>query len=67
MTDWIGFKLTSRIVYRAKEKCDCQSSRILMDDFGAILWNHLTDEVEQLGAEKMGQHWTLDEMKRMSM
>ena len=34
----------------------------LMDTFGGVLWQHLDDEVEQLGAENMRKFWTLKEM-----
>jgi hemerythrin-like domain-containing protein len=39
----------------------------VMDGFGTVLWQHLNDEVEQLGAENMRTFWTLDEMRRMPM
>ncbi|KAL8737557.1 MAG: hypothetical protein Q9181_001571 [Wetmoreana brouardii] len=39
----------------------------LMDSFGTVLWTHLSDEVDQLGAENMREYWTLDEMKTMPM
>ncbi|KAL8651968.1 MAG: hypothetical protein Q9210_002965 [Variospora velana] len=29
----------------------------LMDAFGSVLWTHLTEEVEQLGAENMRKYW----------
>ena len=35
-----------------------------MDAFGTVLWQHLSDEVKELGAENMRKYWTLDEMKR---
>ena len=34
----------------------------LMDTFGTVLWQHLDDEVEQLGAENMRKYWTLKEV-----
>ncbi|KAI9803414.1 MAG: hypothetical protein M1833_000933 [Piccolia ochrophora] len=37
----------------------------LMDGFGGVLWQHLDDEVKQLGAENMRKYWTLEEMKRI--
>lgn len=37
----------------------------IMDSFGETLWTHLAEEVEQLGAENMRNHWTLDEMRRL--
>ena len=39
----------------------------IMDGFGAVLWEHLDAEVEQLGAENMRRFWTLEEMRRMPM
>ena len=39
----------------------------IMDSFGTVLWQHLDDEVAQLGAENMRKFWTLDEMRRMPM
>lgn len=33
--------------------------KTLMDSFGNVLWEHLSDEVEQLGANYMRQYWTL--------
>ncbi|KAL8901363.1 MAG: hypothetical protein Q9192_000578 [Flavoplaca navasiana] len=41
--------------------------KALMDRFGSVLWTHLHDEVEQLGAEHMRQYWTPAEMKSMPM
>lgn len=38
-----------------------------MDTWGEVLWTHLDQEVETLGAENMRKYWTLDEMKRMPM
>ena len=39
----------------------------IMDSFGEVLWQHLDDEVEQLGAENMRKYWTINEMRRMPM
>src|ERR1700749_5123042 len=36
----------------------------IMDTFGTVLWQHLNDEVKQLGAENMRNFWTLEEMRR---
>lgn len=38
----------------------------LMDDFGKVLWDHLNDEVKELGAENMREHWTIEEMRMLS-
>lgn len=42
-----------------------EEMKSLMDGFGSVLWTHLDDEVEQLGAENMRKYWTLDEIKDM--
>lgn len=39
----------------------------MMDGFGKVLWTHLDDEVEQLGAENMRKFWTKDEMSRIGV
>ncbi|KAL8910512.1 MAG: hypothetical protein Q9171_004208 [Xanthocarpia ochracea] len=41
--------------------------KALMDSFGTVLWTHLSEEVEQLGAENMRKYWTPAEMKTMPM
>jgi hypothetical protein len=37
----------------------------IMDTFGKVLWQHLDEEVEELGAENMRKYWTEAEMGRM--
>ncbi|KAF1994453.1 hypothetical protein P154DRAFT_527087 [Amniculicola lignicola CBS 123094] len=39
----------------------------VMDGFGEVLWQHLDDEVRQLGAENMRKYWTVEEMRQMPM
>ena len=39
----------------------------LMDTFGDVLWEHLADEVEQLGAQNMRKYWSIQDMKNMPM
>jgi hemerythrin-like domain-containing protein len=39
----------------------------ILDGFGKVLWQHLDDEVEQLGAENMRKYWTVEEIRRMPM
>ncbi|KAH9882139.1 hypothetical protein J1614_001311 [Plenodomus biglobosus] len=39
----------------------------ILDGFGKVLWQHLDDEVKQLGAENMRKYWTLEEMRRIPM
>jgi len=56
------------------EQCKSQGKEVrleemkeIMDSFGEVLWKHLDDEVEQLGAENMRKYWTMAEMRRMPM
>ncbi|KAK2761166.1 hypothetical protein FQN54_001687 [Arachnomyces sp. PD_36] len=35
----------------------------IMDGFGTVLWEHMDDEVRELGAENMRKYWTLEEMQ----
>jgi len=37
-----------------------------MDSWGEVLWKHLDQEVETLGAENMRKYWTLSEVTRIS-
>lgn len=39
----------------------------IMDGFGEVLWRHLDEEVEMLGAENMRKYWTQEEMRVMPM
>lgn len=48
-----------------KRELRLEELKDLMDSFGHILWTHLADEVEQLGAESMRKYWTVDEVQRM--
>jgi hemerythrin-like domain-containing protein len=38
-----------------------------MDGWGAVLWEHLDAEVEELGAENMRRFWSVQEMREMPM
>lgn len=39
----------------------------LMEGFGKVLWAHLDEEVQTLGADNMRKYWSLDEMRRLPM
>jgi hypothetical protein len=39
----------------------------VMESFEKILWQHLDEEVVQLGAENMRKFWTIDELKMLPM
>ena len=38
-----------------------------MDTWGAVLWKHLDQEVETLGAENVRKYWTIEEIRRIPM
>lgn len=44
-----------------------QEVKDILDSFGTVLWTHLAEEVEQLGAENMRKYWTKAEMLQMPM
>ena len=39
----------------------------ILDSFGTTLWEHLADEVRQLGAEETQKYWSAHDMSRMPM
>ncbi|KAK2750733.1 hypothetical protein FQN57_002806 [Myotisia sp. PD_48] len=39
----------------------------VLDGFGTVLWEHLDDEVKELGAENMRKYWSLEDMTKMPM
>lgn len=39
----------------------------ILDSFGSILWEHLDEEVEALGAEQTRKYWSAEEMNKMPM
>lgn len=39
--------------------------REIMDSFGGLLWNHLDEEVEELGAANMRKIWSEREMRAL--
>lgn len=38
-----------------------------MESWGEVLWKHLDQEVETLGAENMRKYWTKEEVARLPM
>lgn len=38
-----------------------------MEGWGGVLWTHLDQEVETLGAENMRRYWTKEEIQRLAM
>ncbi|MCJ1354793.1 MAG: hypothetical protein MMC33_004783 [Icmadophila ericetorum] len=41
--------------------------KAIMDSYGDVLWAHLDEEVQTLGAENMRKYWTIEEMRNMPM
>lgn len=39
----------------------------VMDGWGDVLWRHLGEEVEELGAESMRRFWSVEEIQRLPM
>ncbi|KAE9975380.1 hypothetical protein EG328_003219 [Venturia inaequalis] len=54
-------------VRSGEKELNLKELKVIMDSFGKVLWEHLNDEVEQLGAENMRTFWSVDEMRRMPM
>lgn len=52
---------------RSERELRMPELKIVMDGFGTILWTHLAEEVEQLGAANMRRYWSINEMKAMPM
>jgi hemerythrin-like domain-containing protein len=44
---------------------DWMHMKNIMDTFSETLWAHLDDEVYALRAERIRQHWTLDEFRNL--
>lgn len=38
-----------------------------LDSWGAVLWKHLDQEVQTLGAENVRKYWTIEEIRRIPM
>ncbi len=53
-------------VLRGEEELDMRVLKELMG-CGDVLWMHLDEEVETLGAENMRRYWSLEEMRSMPM
>lgn len=57
--EWVGECRSGEREVRMEEL------RGIMDGFGGVLWEHLDEEVRELGAENMRKFWTLEEMRRI--
>ncbi|KAH7055699.1 hypothetical protein B0J12DRAFT_738411 [Macrophomina phaseolina] len=52
---------------RGEDELRMDRLKEILDSFGKVLWQHLDDEVKQLGAENMRKYWTIDEVRRIPM
>lgn len=39
----------------------------IMESFGTVLWEHLSDEVQQLSPDNMRKYWSLEEVRKLPM
>lgn len=46
---------------------DMATLKTKMESWGEVLWKHLDQEVETLGAENMRKYWTIEEIRRIPM
>lgn len=62
-------KMEAYLLRCEREEDEFQLSKLkeIMETWGTILWTHLDDEVQALGAENMRKYWTKKEMMRMPM
>lgn len=62
-------KLQSYLEACQRKESDLRREKVqqLLDAFGDILWQHLNDEVQELGAENMKKYWTEAEMRNLPL
>lgn len=51
----------------AERELRMEELKAIMDGFGGVLWEHLDQEVKELGAGNMRKYWTLEEMRGLVM
>ncbi|GAB7343242.1 hypothetical protein MBLNU457_1300t1 [Dothideomycetes sp. NU457] len=59
--DWL------RNVKSGEKDARMDEMKRILDSFGTVLWQHLDDEVKELGAENMRKYWTKQEMPLLPM
>ncbi|KUI64936.1 hypothetical protein VM1G_00379 [Cytospora mali] len=52
---------------RGEVELEMRALKDKMDTWGAVLWKHLDQEVEVLGAENVRKYWTVEEIRRIPM
>ncbi|KAI1093246.1 hypothetical protein F5B19DRAFT_450716 [Rostrohypoxylon terebratum] len=53
--------------YDGEKELDMDVLKEQMQSWGAVLWKHLDQEVQTLGAENMRKYWTVEEIRRIPM
>ena len=62
-----GFEKYLSDCRRGERELRMEEMKGLMDGFGKVLWEHLDDEVRQLGAENMRLFWTRQEIDQLGV
>ena len=62
-----GFEKYLSDCRRGEKELRMEEMKGLMDGFGKVLWEHLDDEVKQLGAENMRLFWTRQEIDQLGV
>ncbi|KAI1409473.1 hypothetical protein F5Y13DRAFT_169897 [Hypoxylon sp. FL1857] len=62
-----GMRKYLRACRDGEKELDMATLKSQMESWGSVLWKHLDQEVETLGAENMRKYWTVEEIRRIPM
>ncbi|KAI0834514.1 hypothetical protein F5Y06DRAFT_278847 [Hypoxylon sp. FL0890] len=62
-----GMRKYLRACRDGEKELDMSTLKAQMESWGSVLWKHLDQEVETLGAENMRKYWTVEEIRRIPM
>lgn len=62
-----GMREYLRACRDGEKELDMSTLKAQMENWGSVLWKHLDQEVETLGAENMRKYWTVEEIRRIPM
>ena len=62
-----GLQAYLRKCQRGERELKRDEVKVKMETWGSVLWQHLDDEVRELGAEQMRKYWSLRDMRVMPM
>lgn len=62
-----GMRKYLRACRDGEKELDMPTLKTQMENWGSVLWKHLDQEVETLGAENMRKYWTVEEIRRIPM